>query len=96
MTPARQIITADNLIFVALGTHYSADCTALAAAGIAFVADHEGQRWIELEPFTGRVTEIDAATAAEIDRLFADADHQHMDHLAAEETEQGEEEEGGE
>lgn len=97
MTPKRQIITADNLIFIDLGTHYSADCAALASAGIAFVADHNGARWIEREPFTGRVTQIDAATAAEIDRLFADADQQHLDHLAAiAEAEQGEKEEGGE
>lgn len=88
MTPARQIITAEGLVFVAEGVHYTVDTAALAAEGVVFVGEHQGERWIEREPFTGRVTEIPADLGERIDAAFADADAQHADHLAALEAEQ--------
>ncbi|NIC03970.1 hypothetical protein [Billgrantia bachuensis] len=83
MTPARQIITAEGLVFVALGTHYTVDTAALADEGVVFVGEHNGARWIEREPFTGRVTDIPADLGARIDAAFADADQQHEAALAA-------------
>ncbi len=83
MTPHRQIVADQGLVFVDLHHAYQLDTAALTAEGIAFIGVHQGEAWAEFEPFTGRVYELPDVIAAEVERLFADADQQHADHLAA-------------
>ncbi|MDO0946631.1 hypothetical protein [Chromohalobacter israelensis] len=83
MTPTRQIIVGTDIAFVDLTNSYPVDTSALPD-DVAFVGIEGGYRWIERTPFTGRVTDIDAATNDAIDAIFADADAQHTARLAAE------------
>lgn len=69
----RQIIPAQNLVFLDDNDSYTVDCAALVARKIGYVGeDHDGL-WIELVPFSGRLRVFDAAP---VQLIFFRADTQ--------------------
>lgn len=77
MTPQRQIITKAGLVFVDELTSYELDTSALYGKHVAFVGESNGNRWIELDPFTGPIFDEEQQDTEEISRLFDEAEAKH-------------------
>jgi hypothetical protein len=74
----RQIDVKNNVVFIDKDKHVVMDCSFLLSDGVIFVAEKNGEIWVEREPYNGRETNYDFS---KVYSFYAEAETEYISEM---------------